>query len=684
MEKLAWLFPDFSGFQSQTFESQLSAVFVAILLIVTVGFLLASFISFFRASRRVGWLNNHLPSEEVAGERSNLSKKAKEETKVNYVGHLWLEFDETLIEVRNDAGVKLHNTLDAAHFFNPSTLAKGITDNRLIAAVPGFLTAIGVIGTFVGLQIGMSGMDISGDVMQMKKGIASVINGAKIAFMTSIWGVTLSVFFNFVEKLLEQNIRTKINNLQNSVDEIFPRLSPESQLQIIADSSVESRQSLQGLAEQIGIKMQESMLSATRGISEALEETLNEIMAPAIAKLVDETSEGNQKALEELLTKFMDGFGVQGNQQRIAMEGASEKVNESITKMNNTMEAFTNKIEASQQASGEREKELMSSISLQVSQLVDQSNEQGRKMTDLMGSQLVSLNSAFEESQTQASKREQELTSNISEQIKSLTEGISAQSNVLTEFVSNQMSSLNTSFEKRETHAAEKAEERDIALAKQTDAISGSTQDLVRKIEASIQKHQSSSEQVLQQGLSLQTSVESSVLASAKATESMRESASELKLAADSMSLFGSHVRDAGNKLSGAVTEAVETTKDLATQNQNSSERMEKLREQLLEDTAKFKSIADQINNMVVNAGNTFDRLKSSQSDYLRDLKQNVSELSSQMTTLLSDYAEQANSQTSNHLKVWADSSTTYAVQMNNAAKALSSVVDEIQDKVGA
>lgn len=686
MEKLAWLFPNFIDFSSQPFESQLSTVFVAALLFITFSFLIKSLLSFIRASKRIGWLNKNLKdvtSENIATKRLDLHTSSKNDGG-DVVGHLWQEFDETLIEVRQNGETQLFNTFDAAHFFNTSTLAKGVTDNRLIAAVPGFLTAVGVIGTFVGLQLGMSGMDMSGDVVLMKEGIKTVIDGAKIAFMTSIWGVTLSVIFNFIEKLLEQNVRTKISNLQTKIDEIFPRLSPESQLQVIANNSAESRESLQGLAEQIGIKMQESMLTATRGISEALEKTLNEIMAPAINKLVDETSEGNQKALEDLLTKFMDGFGAQGNQQRAAMEGASEKVNESIAGMNATMETFIKKIEASQQASGEREKELIASISLQVSQLVDQSNEQGMKMTELMGSQLGSLNSAFEESQTQASKREQELASNISEQIKSLTEGISAQSNVLTEFVSNQMSSLNTTFETREAQTAQKAEERDIALAKQTGAISASTQDLVSKIDSSIQKHQTSSEQILQQGKSLQTSVESSVLASAKATESMRESASELKLAAESMNVFGSHVRDAGNKLSGAVTEAVETTKDLATQNQNSSERMESLRDQLLEDTAKFKGIADQINDMIINAGSTFDSLKSTQSDYLKDLKQNVSDLSSQMTSLLSDYAEQANSQTSNHLKVWADSSTTYAVQMNNAAKALSSVVDEIQDKVGA
>ncbi len=680
MEKLTWLLPKFGGFFSQPFEEQLSASFIAVLLIISIGFLSKSLFSFLRASARVGWFNKNLKeisTKNIAAKRIDLRFAAQNESKVDSVGHLWLEFDETLIEIREDGVTQLFNTFDAVYFFNSSTLAKGVTNNRLIAAVPGFLTAIGVIGTFVGLQIGLSGMDISADVTieEMKAGVAAVIGGAKVAFMTSVWGVLLSVVFNFIEKLLEETIHRKIDSLQNKIDEIFPRLSPESQLQVIAENSSESRESLQGLAEQIGVKLQESMHEVTKGISEAL--------TPVIDKFVNETSEGNQKALEDLLTKFMDGFGAQGSKQRVAMESASEKVNNSIAGMSNTMEVFIRKMESSQQASNEREKELISSISLQVSQLVEQSNEQGRKMTELMGAQLGSINNTFEESQNKAAMREKELTSNIDEQIKSLTEGISAQSNVLTEFVSKQVSSLNETFETRESKAAQRAEQRDVALAEQTNAISTSTEHLVSKIESSIQNHQSSSEKVLRQGQALQQSVESSVLASAKATNSMRESASELKSAADSMHIFSSHVKDAGNKLSGAVTEAVETTKDLANQNQQSSERMESLRDQLLEDTAKFKDIADQINNMILNAGNTFDNLKSSQADYLQDLKRNVSELSTQMAGLLSDYAEQANSQTAEHLKVWSNSSTTYAVQMNNAAQALSSVVDEIQDKVG-
>ncbi|OUS23575.1 hypothetical protein A9Q98_14675 [Thalassotalea sp. 42_200_T64] len=791
MEKLVWLFPDFFGFESLSFESQLSTVFVAVLLFITVGFLLKSLRSYVRAYKRVNWLKKSLKdisSDNVALKRVDLLSSAKEKNKTDNVGHLWQEFDETLIEIRKGGETQLFNTFDAEHFFNSSTLAKGVTDNRMIAAVPGFLTAIGVIGTFVGLQLGLSEVNISSNVTidEMKSGVSAVIGGAKVAFMTSIWGVFLSVLFNFLEKLLEQSIRIRINDLQIGIDEIFPRLSPESQLQDIADNSYESRESLQGLAEQIGIKMQESMLTATRGISEALEKTLTEIMAPAINKLVDETSEGNQKALEDLLTKFMEGFGEQGKQQRVAMDSASEKVNESISDMTVTMQAFINKLETSQNASGEREKDLIANISNQVAQMMEQSNTQTHMMGEMLQKQANVMSDQFEKRELASSQREQDLASNIQVQIEALTAGISQQSHVLSEFVQNQLESLGKSFNEREINSSErekeltgnihnqiqkmtegmteqsvaqtnfmseqitslsrsfevrevnsderekqlitsiqnqvkslmesvsaqgsvlttfvneqmtdltnKFEDRDIKMAqrskaqsdaiqKQSNTISASTQQLVQQIESSIQKHQSSSEHILQQGKSLQQSVESSINASVSASSSMRESASELKSAAENMNVFGSHIKEAGNKLSGAVTEAVETTKDLASQNMLTAERISDLRIQLLDETAKFKDIADQIDNMIVNAGSTFESLKSSQSDYLTELKRNVSELATQMTDLLSDYATRANSQTANHLQVWAESTTSYATTMNTAAKTLASVVDDIQDKVGA
>ena len=631
MDKLAWLIPDFMAFSSLPFDSKLSTGFVCVLITITVIFLLKSFYSAFKAWKRISWLKNHIstiPADEISSKREHLYTLAKE--KNDSVGHLWLEFDETLIEIRKDNKSTLFNTFDAIYFFNTTTLAKGITENRLIAAVPGFLTAIGVIGTFVGLQIGLSEMNISESVSvdEMKSGVAAVIGGAKVAFMTSVWGVFLSVLFNFTEKFMEQWIRMKIDDLQKTIDALFPRLSAEVQLQTIADSSVEARDSLQGLAEQIGVKMQESMLTATSGISEALETSLNKIMAPAINKLVDDTSEGNQKALEEILTKFMDGFGAQGQQQKLAMEEASMQVNDSIAGMNGTMESFVNKMETSQEKSAEREQQLVSSLSLQVSKLVEQSDQQARKMNELMETQLSSLNSSFENGQKQAVQR-------------------------------------------------------DSALAQQAETISSTTLSLIEQVEMSIKSHQSSSKQILQQGQSLQLSVESMVLASEKTTDSMRDSANELKSATDSMSLFSSHIQEASKQLSEAVTDAVEATKNLAIENQSSAKSMTLLRDEILSETTRFAGVADVMSGMVDTAGSTFSELKISQSEYLQSLKGNVAALTEQMTTLLSDYSTQANAQTTSHLKIWAESSTQYAESMNSAVRTLSSVVDEIQDKLG-
>lgn len=691
------LFPDLEQlvFPPATTEA-LSSLFIVSLWCISAAFLVYSLFAMGRSLRKVGWLVKQLEpvtSNNVSEFRETIIESA--EKRKDTIGHQWQEFDETLIEVKTEQGVQLFNTFDAAYFFNTHTLAGGVTENRMIAAVPGFLTAIGVIGTFMGLQLGLADLNISGnvDVNQMKDGVAGVINGAKVAFMTSVWGVALSVLFNFSEKGIEQFIRRRIGQLQSKIDNIFPRLSAEAQLQRIANDSHESRESLQGLAEKIGEKMQESLVHATQGIQDGLEASLNKIMAPAINKLVEETSDGNQKALESVLTSFMDGFGQQGEQQRAAMDKASQNVNDTLENMGRAMEAFVNKMEVAQDASSQREQELISNISVQVSELVEQGNEQKRMLTDFVQSQLTNMSDEFEKREQAASKREQKLASSIESTIAQLVEDISSQSKVLSDFSNTQISGLTSTFEEREKRTEQMEKERNEIFVAQTEAMKSGTEQMMEQIQVNLESHNSASTQILDQGRLLQTSIDSSVTASNRSSESMLESAKELKNAAGDMKVFGSHIRDAGNKLAGAVTQAVESTKDLAQQNQSSSEKMESLRTSLIDDTAKFKELAEYIRDMLDQVDDSFAALQSSQKEFLQgqksnlseltsEMKKNVQELSSHMTDLLADYSEQANTQTKDHLNVWSNSTTQYATQMNNAVKALSSVVDEIETKV--
>ena len=676
---------DFFSWPIQT-ATELSAWFLVVLLMLTLLFVVTSLWQTMLAWRRINWLKDLVKdedSETIARKRQELLERAKEIK--HEAGHLWQEFDQTLIESDREGVIHLCSTCDAASFFNPSTLAARMTENRLLAAVPSFLTAIGVIGTFVGLQLGLAQLNIASDVSvdEMKSGIAGVINGAKLAFMTSVWGVILSVGFNIYEKFMSGLARQKITSLQKRIDNLFYSISAESQLQRIADDGKQSRESLQGLAEKIGEKMQESLMNVSAGIQSGLEASLQKIMAPAIDKLVAETSDGNQKALESLVEKFMDKFGEQGSQARYAMDQTSTRVNAALDSLSTSMNAFVNNLESSQNASGEREKELVNSISIQVSQLIEQGNEQKRILTEFVEKQLGDMGRESNRREEAAQQREQDLAEKLSGQVNFLVESANKQNKAMAEFVENKFGKITGELDARDKVSAEREKERNRTFIEQTRAMKEGTEQLLERVEKGLDTQLFASNKLIEQGKNLQVSVESSIQASAKATAHMEETSTQLNSAATSMKVFGTHLREASNQLSGSVGAAVESTKDLARQNQLSSKEMEILREQLVKEMTRFEHVVQQMQALITSADATFDNMNAHQKLYLAGLKQNVEDLASQMTELLENYASRANSQTERHLNVWAKGTTQYAEQMNMAMNALSNVVDEIEVKLG-
>ncbi len=681
------LLPDFQSISlSIETNDQLSAIFVSALLLTFSFFVIWTLIVCFASSRRSKWLLKILKKQTtstVVLNRQDLIEQA--EKRKGLEGHLWLEFDETLLEVEQNGEVSLLNTLDASHFFNNSTLAPGITESRMLAAVPGFLTALGVIGTFIGLQLGLSELNIGNDVSvtEMKTGLAHVIGGAKVAFMTSVWGVALSVIFNFFEKLLAGGIRKRVHKLQNAIDKIFPRLSAEFQLERIAVDGKQSRESLQGLAEKIGDKMQDSLVQVTAGIQAGLEASLEKIMAPAINKLVDETSDGNQKVMDSLIGSFLDKFGEVGGQQKHAMESASHKINESLNSLSTSMEIFLSKLDQNQNNSAEREKELIDTISDQVSLLVNQSTEQGKVLTEYVENQLNSLSGEFQDREEKSAEREKELIGTISNQVSLLVNQSTEQGKVLTEYVENQLSSLTDKFQDREEKSIKREEASQSLFVKQSTEVKEATETLLSRVEDGLNSQFTASGAILEQGKSIQAGVEESIRANIEASTSMKTSASELKSAATEMNNFGSLISSAGSKLSGTIAEAVISTTDLAHQNKNTSDLIKEYRQQLIDDRAQFSEVGDRLQSLVNSADTVFGKMSDHQRTFLRELEQNVSALAGQMTNLLDDYAKRANSQTTEHLDLWARHTTNYAEQMTGAYKALSNVVEDIEDKLG-
>lgn len=74
----------------------------------------------------------------------------------------------------------------------------------------GIYVSIGVLGTFLGLSMGLSDLEI-GDTETLRTGIGSLLNGMKVAFYTSVFGVSLSLVWTALDRMISSKLDKDID-----------------------------------------------------------------------------------------------------------------------------------------------------------------------------------------------------------------------------------------------------------------------------------------------------------------------------------------------------------------------------------------------------------------------------------------------------------------------------------------
>jgi hypothetical protein len=101
---------------------------------------------------------------------------------------------------------------DIRNFINEETIETH-AHRGILEMIPDILTSLGILGTFIGLVMGLRSFDPSG-YEQMAGSVTPLINGIKVAFITSIYGISLSLAFSF-------NLRSEFANLSKLVEEFL-------------------------------------------------------------------------------------------------------------------------------------------------------------------------------------------------------------------------------------------------------------------------------------------------------------------------------------------------------------------------------------------------------------------------------------------------------------------------------
>lgn len=99
-------------------------------------------------------------------------------------------------------------TCSLEEYINEDLLDK-IGGTYFNSAISGTMTGLGILGTFLGLSLGMSAFSGS-DIFTISDNIAPLLDGMKVAFHTSVYGIFFSIVFNFVYRSLMADAYEKL------------------------------------------------------------------------------------------------------------------------------------------------------------------------------------------------------------------------------------------------------------------------------------------------------------------------------------------------------------------------------------------------------------------------------------------------------------------------------------------
>ncbi len=102
------------------------------------------------------------------------------------------------------------NTCDLEEYINEDLIDR-VGMNFYNSGISGTLTGLGILGTFLGLSLGLGSFN-GDDIYTISDNVGPLLSGMKVAFHTSVYGIFFSLVFNFVYRSIMADAYEKLDN----------------------------------------------------------------------------------------------------------------------------------------------------------------------------------------------------------------------------------------------------------------------------------------------------------------------------------------------------------------------------------------------------------------------------------------------------------------------------------------
>lgn len=83
------------------------------------------------------------------------------------------------------------------------------------SAMPGTLTGLGILGTFIGLSLGLASFS-GDDIYTISDNVGPLLSGMKVAFHTSVYGIFFSLIYTFIYRSVMSDAYEKLDKFLNA------------------------------------------------------------------------------------------------------------------------------------------------------------------------------------------------------------------------------------------------------------------------------------------------------------------------------------------------------------------------------------------------------------------------------------------------------------------------------------
>lgn len=174
---------------------------------------------------------------------------------------------------------------DIEDYINEDSVIDKPGHSQLAELIPGLLTSLGILGTFIGLMEGLTSVNFS-DAQGTMDSIPLLLTGMRFAFATSVAGITCSLLFNMFYRMSVGRACRALDSFDEAFYELaMPRpLSPEVQL-ICQKQDEEER--LARIAEAVGNRVASSLEMAVSRAMDPLTKSLDTFIQGATQEQVE-------------------------------------------------------------------------------------------------------------------------------------------------------------------------------------------------------------------------------------------------------------------------------------------------------------------------------------------------------------------------------------------------------------